>query len=88
MSRVRRRKGNRTPARGNIPIVVYVYEQRLEGRVLDRSDHGIGVILPSDCGLIEQKTVRILYERRQQMAKVARVVPTDEGDQVGLRLLS
>jgi hypothetical protein len=87
MSQIRRRKGNRFPAKVEMPIVVYLYEQRIEGRVIDHSNAGLGVLLPPESGLVEHKSVRILYQHRRQMAKVARVLITDDGDQVGLKLL-
>ena len=86
-TKIEGRKGNRFPAKVEMPIVVYVYDKRIEGRVIDHSHTGLGVMLPPESGLVETKSVRILYQYRRQMAKVARVVKTDEGDQVGLKLL-
>ena len=88
MAQVRRRQGNRFPTKVSTPIVVFVLGKRIEGEVVDRSDKGLGVLLPANCGLEAQKSVRVLFEKRQQMAKVARVEPSENGDRVGLKLLA
>ena len=85
MTRIRRRKGNRFEA-VSTPIVVYAAEKRIEGILLDKSDSGVGILLPTASGLSEQQTVSVLVNRERKMAKVIRVEATDDGDQIGLRL--
>ena len=87
MAQVRRRKGNRQPVRVPTPIVVFVYEKRIEGNVVDTSPNGVGVLLPANTGLSEQQAVKILYQRQRKSAKVVRVEPTEEGDRVGLKIM-
>ena len=86
MTRIRRRKGNRLSPAPETPIVVFAAEKRIEGHLIDSSESGVGVLLPSNSGISEQQSVRLLLQRERKLAKVIRVKKTEEGDQIVLKL--
>gem|GEM_PF-4691718 len=86
MSKIRRRKGNRLPVVVDKEIVILIYGGRIDGEVLDATDHGLGIRVPTGSDLSLGQKIRILYRRQMQMAKVTRIEHETEGDRVGIRL--
>ena len=86
MGRIRRRKGNRLPVVIDKDIVILIYGGRIEGEIMDATDHGLGIRVPSGTELSVGQKIRILYRRKMQMARVARIVREAEGDRIGIKL--
>ena len=86
MAKIRRRKGNRQPVVADKEIVILVYGGRINGAILDATDHGLGIMVPSDTELEVGQKIRIVYRRQMQMAKVIRIEHEEEGVRVGIRL--
>ena len=84
MAKINRRRGARIPVVADSQIALYVGNRRIEGRLIDESDQGLGIVLPHDCGLRERQKVQIMFRRARRDAKVAYVRPTEDGDRVGL----
>ncbi len=87
MARIRRRKGNRSTVKNSEVIALYMHSGRVEGRVVDTSDSGLGVFLAEDYQLRVGQTIKAMYQRIRRMAKVMRVESTDDGINVGLQLI-
>lgn len=86
MGRIRRRKGNRQPVVVDKKIVILVYDGRIEGEVLDATDHGLGIMVPTGTDLSAGQKIRILYRRQMQMAKIVRVIEEGDGIRLGIKL--
>ena len=86
MAKPNRRRGARFPLTVDEQIALYVGNRRIEGRLLEESERGLGIVLPHDCGLREQQKVQIMFRRTRRDAKVAYVTCIEDGDRVGLTL--
>lgn len=86
MARIVRRKGARLEVKHDLAISVIASAGRLEGKVLDKSESGFKILLPTESGLAEKQSVRIVVDRQRKLANIVRVEPTDEGDLVALRI--
>ena len=86
MAKPNRRRDARIPVTVDEQIALYVGNRRIEGRLFEESDRGLGIVLPHDCGLRERQTVQVMFRRTRRDAKVAYVTRIEDGDRVGLTL--
>ena len=86
MAKISKRRGNRFSTSGDDQIAIYFRGTRIEGRVIDQTERGLGIICPSDCGLNERQNVQYIYRRCRGHATVANTSCVDEGLRIGLKL--
>lgn len=66
--------------------MVFAADKRIEGQILDSSESGVRVLLPSGSGLSEQQPVRLLLKKERKAGRIVRVLRAEDGDQVCLQL--